>query len=258
MKKAGFTCKGEAVIYASMNTILPTCLGELTGKNTESTNPMPALPTHGHWTSKGGQLGRRRDISNCIGNVKRTLETQQMAHFAGNLVGSSVTGELLIKALSHWTHFQNMLDDFYTEFSHTGSGPEAWKLTCMIGKTVLESLHLVRCVAADISDLQTPVKRAARMFWATLQAHRVMNEFIGAEFRNDPRVAPIVVLHLLENRVSKLEVELLQTRLKNQEAAHAKLRKEFDALQSRVTSMPGGGRKKKKVPGEAGADSDYE
>ena len=139
-----------------------------------------------------------------------------------------------------------MLDDFYTEFSHTGSGSEAWKLTCMIGKTVLESLHLVRCIAADISDLQTPVKRAARMFWATLQAHRVMSKFIGAEFRNDPRVAPIVVLHLLENRVSKLEVEQMQSRLKDQESAHAKLRREFDALQSRVTNMPGGGKKKKK------------
>jgi hypothetical protein len=256
MKKAGFTCKGEAVIYASMNTILPTCLGELTGKNTESTHPMPALPTHGHWTSKGGQLGRRRDISHCIANVKRTLETQQMAHFMGNLVGSSVTGELLIQAFSHWTHFQNMLDDFYTEFSHTGSDAEAWKLTCMIGKTVLEALHLVRCVAADISDLQTPVKRAARMFWATLQAHRVMGEFIGANFRNDPRVAPIVVLHLLENRVSRLEVDALQVRMKTQEAAHSKLRKEFDALHSKVTNMPGGGRKKKKVITEETDDSE--
>jgi hypothetical protein len=188
--------------------------------------------------------------------VKRTLETQQTAHFAGNLVGSGVTGELLLQAFSHWTHFQNMLDDFYTEFSHSGSRAEAWKLTCMIGKTVLEALHLVRCIAANISDLQTPVKRAARMFWATLQAHRVMSEFIEAEFRNYPRVAPIVVLHLLENRVSKSEVEVLHTRLKNQDTAHAKLRKELDALQSRVAGMPGGGRKKKKTGVETDDDED--
>jgi hypothetical protein len=84
-----------------------------------------------------------------------------------------------------------------------------------------------------------------------------MSEFIGAEFRNDPRVAPIVVLHLLENRVSKLEIELMQTRLKNQETAHAKLPKEFDALQSRVTSLPGGGKKKKKKgDGTDGVESD--
>jgi hypothetical protein len=59
MKKAGFTCKGEAVIFASMNTLLPTCLGELTSKTGESTYPLPAIPTHGHWTSKGGMLGQR-------------------------------------------------------------------------------------------------------------------------------------------------------------------------------------------------------
>jgi hypothetical protein len=94
------------------------------------------------------------------------------------------------------------------------------------------------------------------MFWATLQAHQVMSEFIGAKFWNDPRVAPIVVLHLLENRVSKLEVELLQTRMKNQETAHAKLCKEIDALQSHVTSMPGGGRKKKKGAGEVQVEED--
>ena len=85
MKKAGFTCKGEAVIFASMNTILPTCLGELTGKTVESTHPLPAIPTHGHWTSKGGMLGRRRDINHGLTNVKGTLETQQRHHFRGIL-----------------------------------------------------------------------------------------------------------------------------------------------------------------------------
>jgi hypothetical protein len=194
MKKAGFTCKAEAVIYASMSTILPTCLGKLTGKPSESTHPMPGLPTHGHWTSKGGMMGRRRDIAHCINNVKNTLTSQQSAHFAGNLVGASVTQDLMTNAISHWSMFQNMLDDFYSEFSNSSAGPEAWRLACMIGKTVLEALHLVCCIAADVSNLQMPVKRAARMMWATLQAHCVMTEFVAAEFRNDPRVAPIVVL----------------------------------------------------------------
>jgi hypothetical protein len=33
-------------------------LGELTGKTAESTNALPSVPTYGHWTSKGGQMGR--------------------------------------------------------------------------------------------------------------------------------------------------------------------------------------------------------
>jgi hypothetical protein len=81
MKKAGFTCKGKAIIFASMNTILPTCLGELTRKTVESTLPLPTIPTHGHWTSKGGMmLGCHCDINHRLTNVKGTLETQQGHH----------------------------------------------------------------------------------------------------------------------------------------------------------------------------------
>jgi hypothetical protein len=121
MKRAGFTCKGEAVISASMNTILPTCLGELTGKNSKSTSPLPGLPTHSHWTSKGGQLGWRRDIAHCLANVKPTLDNQQLDYFQGNWMGGAVAKELLTKSFAHWTYFQTMLDDFYMEFAATGS-----------------------------------------------------------------------------------------------------------------------------------------
>jgi hypothetical protein len=230
MKKAGFTCKGEAVIFASMNTIIPTCLGELTGKTAESTNALPSVPTYGHWTSKGGQMGRRHDISKSLHSVRNTLETQQKAHFAREWMGATVAKELLTKSFAHWTHFNTMMDDFYNEFSANGSPSEAWKLTCLIGKAVLEAVHLVRCVAADVSDLLTPAKRAARMLWATLQAHRVLDEFILSEFRNDPRVAPIIVLHLLENRVGKTDLERIEKRMLSQDALILKLRKDVDKL----------------------------
>jgi hypothetical protein len=241
LKKAGFTCKGEAVIYASMSTILPTCLGELTGKTAESTNAFPSVPSYGHWTSKGGQMGRRHDISKSLHSVRHTLETQQKAHFAKDWMGAGVAKELLTNSFAHWTHFNTMMDDFYNEFSATGSAADAWKLTCLIGKAVLEAVHLVRCVAADVSDLMTPAKRAARMLWATLQAHRVLNEFILAEFRNDPRVAPIIVLHLLENRVGRCELEKLEKRMVSQDAVIAKMRKDMDKL---TTSLGKQGKRK--------------
>jgi hypothetical protein len=106
-----------------MNTILLTCLGKLTGKNSESTSPLPGLPTHGQWTSKGRQLGRRHDIAHCpLANVKPTLENQQQDYFNGNWMGGAVAKELLTKkSFAHWTYFQTMLDNFYMEFAATGS-----------------------------------------------------------------------------------------------------------------------------------------
>jgi ppGpp synthetase/RelA/SpoT-type nucleotidyltranferase len=61
-----------------------------------------------------------------------------------------------------------------------------------------------------------------------------MGEFVKAEFRNDPRVALIMVLHLLENPMGKSEIEVLTTRLKSQDLIMAKLCKDLDAVTSKV------------------------
>jgi hypothetical protein len=71
-----------------------------------------------------------------------------------------------------------------------------------------------------------------------------MGEFVAAEFCNDPRVAPIVVIHLLENRVNKCEVEAMHAQIKTQDVAMAKMRQELDGLVSKVSSKLSGKKKR--------------
>jgi hypothetical protein len=243
LKKAGFSSQGEAVILASMDTVLPTCLGELTGKNSECQLPLPALASHESWTSKGFQMGRRKDIQDGLFRVVTTIEDNIRDVFHGFEQGRCVVSEMLSLARTHWSQMERMIDTFYAEFLVTGTEKDAWKLTSLIAKTVFESVHQARAIGSDLSDLVSPSKRAAKVMWATLQAHRVMRTFINADFRNDPRIAPVIVLHLLENRVGRQDVDVLRQKLVAQSTLLVNQRKDIDKLIQTVNDLKrvGGG-----------------
>jgi hypothetical protein len=240
LKKAGFSSKGEAVILASMDTVLPTCLGELTGKNSENTYPLPGVPTYESWTSRGFQLGRRKDIQEAINRVRKTLDANIKDVFNGFDLGRGVASELLTASCSHWSAVERMKDTLYGEFSVTSNSKDAWNLTSLVSKTAFENLHDVRVIGADLSDIVSPSKRAARILWATLQAHRVMRGFIEADFRNHPKIAPVIVMHLFENRVGRQEVDLLREKYLAQNTLITTQGKALDKLIHTVANLKKG------------------
>jgi hypothetical protein len=252
LKKAGFSSQGEAVILASMDTVLPSCLGELKGSNSECQLSLPALATHENWTSKGYQMGRRRDIQDGISRVMGTLEESIRDVFRGFEQGRCVVSEMLSLARSHWASMERMMDTFFAEFSVTSPSKDAWRLTSLITKTVFEIVHQVRSVGADLSDIESPSKRAAKVMWATLQAHRIMRTFIDADFRNDPKIAPVIVLHLLENRVGRSDVDALKQKLGAQDNTITGLRRDLDKMVSAVATLKNRGGQRN---GRGAADS---
>jgi hypothetical protein len=73
-----------------------------------------------------------------------------------------------------------------------------------------------------------------------------MRTFIDADFRNDPRIAPVIVLHLLENRVGCQDFDLLKAKGQAQALQLVKQRSDIDKLISLTTELKrkgnGGGR----------------
>ena len=72
-----------------------------------------------------------------------------------------------------------------------------------------------------------------------LQAHRIMCAFVEANFRNHPKIAPVIVMHLFENRVGRHEVELLKERLLLQQTLISGQHKQLDKLIHTVSNWKG-------------------
>jgi hypothetical protein len=191
-------------------------------------------------------MGRRKDIQDGLLRVVTTLEDNIRDVFGGFEQGRCVVSEMLSLSRTHWSQLERMIDTFYAEFNVTSAEKDAWKLTSLIAKTVFEAVHRARAIGSDLSDIVSPSKRAAKVMWATLQAHRVMRTFIDADFRNDPRIAPVIVLHLLENRVGRHEVESLKEKIQTQNAQMTTQRRDIDKLIQTVSDM------KRKVGGGSG------
>ena len=113
----------------------------------------------------------------------------------------------------------------------------------MVSKTTFENLHDVQVPGADLSDIVSLAKRAARILWATLQAHLVMRTIIESDFRNHPKVAPAIVMHLFENRVGRQEVELLKDRLQAQNLLLGTQCRDLDKSIHTVANLKPGKRK---------------
>jgi hypothetical protein len=94
---------------------------------------------------------------------------------------------------------------FYTEL--TGSemqtdNLEAWTLTCSVVKKMFDDIAALRTVAKYTNSKDhRPSKVASIFLWATLNAHRIMDEYLAEWFRHHRLIAPIINFHLYQFRV---------------------------------------------------------
>jgi hypothetical protein len=87
------------------------------------------------------------------------------------------------------------MDRFYGELCNTygTDAVEAWHLVGSIVRRFFSDLYAVRGSARYMSlSSQSAAVVGGAYLWAALQAQRIMQEYVEAEFRHHPSVSPVI------------------------------------------------------------------
>ena len=114
---------------------------------------------------------------------------------------------------------------------------EGWILVSACVYVMFEELYKVRMHAASAkSETDGPI-RCASYLWCTLQAHRIMKDFVGANFRGHPSIGPIINLHLFQYRVPTSVHDKALARISELEKQIASMKKNHDSLATKVSKL---------------------
>ncbi len=136
------------------------------------------------------------------------------------------------------------MDTLYQELRLTSEATEdeAWELVSACIKKIFEELRRARAPAANATSDDNKISRCATYLWALFQAHKVQREFLDARFRNHPSIAPVIVLHVLKTKVTRVAHTNAVKHLKGKMAA---LEKDIKDTKSANNRKPDGGEPKR-------------
>jgi hypothetical protein len=129
-------------------------------------------------------------------------------------------------------------DKIFDYLSHTNrdltdrSGfplPDAWLLATEIIARICKSLNSARSDVRDISSKSSPLRNTARVLYAMLRVHDVMDEYLTLEIKNHPSISSEYVKFLAAHATFK-EVNVLTKRLESSDKRIPELEKEVKKL----------------------------
>jgi hypothetical protein len=114
---------------------------------------------------------------------------------------------------------------------------ECWTVVKNMIAVFFRELRRVRVGAETAYTATDPHVRVGHYLWHTLQAHRIMDEFLETTFQAHPLVAPNIVMYLFEHRAPRSEVEALSTLVTAQAKTLAEQSKEIKVLKANMDKV---------------------
>lgn len=242
--------------HASFKGEIPSILGGSTALRS-ALNPFGAITTPDKWDCGDELTGVKNIIERKLVNVKSTIEN--MVDVTANPLGSLVPGavgpqphgmdaeaqnlalKLLDQSTLFWDKWSNEINNLFTFLTRGRTGAaaikEAWGMDLASQRVVLEELHSSCVFAAEAFALPTAEDRCVKYLWATLQAHRVQDEFIKFGFRRHPRIAPRLTMFLFESRTPLYKTVALEKTVQDQAQTIKTLTSRLDKLETKVSKM---------------------
>jgi hypothetical protein len=231
-KRSNKGSTNEAIYELSFRKELPAVFGA-TPQNGVARNSrtLPALPTFADWDPQLGMNGARHVMAH---NIRQTVPVlcQMMQILPPE--AQAVALELINDADRCHVALASHMTNHYIELRNTSASNESeiWMLVSAGVREFFRHLAEKHFQAKRLSPLLTPDRRAGAYLWATLQANALMKEWMAADFKNHPRIAPMLTLHLFEFRVPRSEHKALIARVKALEAELLAVRKIADGART--------------------------
>jgi hypothetical protein len=238
IEKAGLNHPGEStVIYALKHTI-PNFLSR--GSANPRQTALRAVKTAADWDqvfNKEMAKGlkdvwdeRQPDVEAVIrGHIEDSLSRH------GHLEAASLAREMLAKSCKFTNKVFEYLTNLNRELTDRSGFPlgDAWLLSTEIVARICKSLNTTRSEVRDISIKSTPIRNTARILYAMLRVHDVMDEYMKLEIKNHPSISSEYVKFLAAHATFK-EVQGLKKKFEMVEKRLPELDKEFKKLSDTV------------------------
>jgi hypothetical protein len=114
---------------------------------------------------------------------------------------------------------------------------DAWLLATEIVARIFKSLNSALSDVRDILAKSSPLRNTARVLYAMLRVHDVMDEYLALEIKNHPSISSEYVKFLSAHSAYK-EIQVLKKKLEAAEKRLTDMEKVFKKLPDSAKSKP--------------------
>ena len=238
--KSNMESPGDQKVAYSFQLAAPTALVGTPEQARSHPRKLPKMETYAKFKGSGS-----RD-SGAANGIRTLLAERYPAHLAEiNKSSMSPDGKVLARCLvsesrrfldTLFIYMKDQVEDYGADTNL--SEERRWDLVQNITRIVFEVLSQPRRACSEITITQaTSTERAPELLWAVLQAHRIQKDFLEHNFKNHPKVGPMLTHFLLDVVSYHDDVTPILDDVKKALTDAQQAKRKVDAIESQVKNM---------------------